>query len=157
MNLGAFTVAGLIQRQTGGQSLSDLRGLSTRNPILAFCMAACMFSLIGIPPLAGFTAKLNIMLVLSHGGAMGWILVAVIAINTVISLYYYARVVKAMYFESSELSPFGTKFIGGAISVLCAIALIGMLVGFNPLLKLTSQYSQMFSPIPITAVAAKGR
>ena len=61
-----------------------------------------MFSLVGLPPFAGFVAKVNVMWVLGHNGGWWWALVAVIGVNTIVSLYYYVRVVKVMYLEPSD-------------------------------------------------------
>jgi NADH-quinone oxidoreductase subunit N len=57
MNLGAFTVAGLVERQTGTDHLDQFAGLGTRNPKLAAAMTVFLLSLVGLPPLAGFAAK----------------------------------------------------------------------------------------------------
>src|SRR5262245_41300479 len=102
MNLGAFTVAGLVWRETGSEHLDAFAGLGGRSPILAVCMAAFLFSLVGLPPLAGFTAKVYVLWVLIQNGGWWWALVAVIGINTVLSLYYYARVVKVMFLNTSN-------------------------------------------------------
>src|SRR5205807_8393533 len=76
MNLGAFTVAGLIYRQTGSENINDYAGLGRRSWLLALCMTAFMFSLVGLPPLAGFMAKFNVMLALGDNGGWWWALVA---------------------------------------------------------------------------------
>jgi NADH-quinone oxidoreductase subunit N len=68
MNLGAFTVAAVIHRATGSENIDDYAGLGRRNPLLSLCMTAFMFSLIGLPPFAGFGAKLWIMIVLAQNG-----------------------------------------------------------------------------------------
>ncbi len=101
MNLGAFTVAGLVRRETGSENIDDYAGLGRRAPVLAACMAAFLFSLVGLPPLAGFVAKVNLMWVLMQNGGPWWALVVVIGLNTVLSLYYYLRVVKVMYLEEA--------------------------------------------------------
>ncbi len=75
MNLGAFTVAGLIWRVTGSEEIDDYAALGRRAPVLALCMAIFMFSLVGLPPLAGFVAKLNLMVVIARtagGGGRWW-------------------------------------------------------------------------------------
>lgn len=143
MNLGAFTVAGLVWRQTGSEDISAYAGLGRRSPVLAGAMAAFMFSLVGLPPLAGFVAKVNVLWVLIQDGGWWWALVAVIGANTVLSLYYYLRVVKVMYLNDSEQPSFTANPLGTAVSVACAAMLLAMFVGFNPLTNLTRAYSNL--------------
>ncbi len=150
MNLGAFTVAGLVWRETGSEDLSAFRGLGRRSPVLAIAMGAFMFSLVGMPPLAGFVAKVNVLWVLIQDGGWWWALVAVIGVNTVLSLYYYARVVKVMYLEEGDAPAFTSHPVGTAMSVTCAAVLVLMFVGFNPLARLTRAYSNLH---PVGAAA----
>lgn len=144
MNLGVFTAAGLIWRQTGSEDIRDYAGLGRRSPILALCITLFMFSLIGLPPLAGFSAKFYLLGVLIQNGGMWWWLVGVIGVNTVLSLYYYVRVVKVMYLQNSDEPAFFPNPIGLAVSVLCAAMLIGMFVGFSPLSRLTETYGSVY-------------
>jgi NADH-quinone oxidoreductase subunit N len=144
MNLGAFTVAGLIYRATGSETLDEYAELSRRAPVLAVCMGAFMFSLVGLPPFAGFVAKLYVMYVLGANGGWWWALVAVIGINTVFSLYYYMRVVKVMYLNPSDKPELSVHPLGSALSVVCAIVLVAMLVGFQPLRTLTERCGQLY-------------
>ena len=65
-------------------------------------MALFMFSLVGLPPMAGFVAKFNLMWALGDNGGWWWALVAVIGLNTIFSLYYYMRVVKIMFLNPSD-------------------------------------------------------
>jgi NADH-quinone oxidoreductase subunit N len=143
MNLGAFTVAGLVERQTGTETLDGFAGLGRRNPVLAFCMAAFMFSLVGLPPLAGFTAKLYVLWALINSGGWWWVLVGVIVVNTVLSLYVYARVVRAMYLVPSDRPAFAGNPLGVALSLMCAIMLVLMFLGTGPLSRLTENYGRM--------------
>jgi NADH-quinone oxidoreductase subunit N len=144
MNLGAFTVAGLIHRETGSEDINDYDGLARRNPILAICMAVFMFSLVGLPPFAGFAAKLNVMYVLGANGGWWWALVAVIGLNTIFSLYYYARVIRVMYLKTSEKPAFMPNPLGMALAGLCAAMLLIMFIGWNPLNRLTTSYGRMY-------------
>lgn len=158
MNLGAFTVAGLIHRETGSENINDYDGLGQRSPLLALCMAAFMFSLVGLPPLAGFTAKLNVMYVLGANGGWWWALVAVIGLNTIFSLYYYARVIRVMYLVSSNKPAVLPNPLGMAVAVLCAAMLFVMFVGWSPLNRITTNYGQVYlggsQPSVQTAAAA---
>jgi NADH-quinone oxidoreductase subunit N len=146
MNLGAFTVAGLIYRATGSENINDYAGMSRRNPVLAVCMAVCLLSLVGLPPLAGFGAKLWVMKVLAEGGGWWWALVGVIGVNTIASLYYYARVLRVMFLVESESPPVRVGTVGSALAMACAAVLFLMFVGFYPMLQLTGRYAAMALP-----------
>ena len=150
MNLGAFTVAGLVWRETGSESLDAFSGLGRRSPVLAIAMGAFMFSLVGLPPLAGFVAKVNVLWVLIRDGGWWWALVAVIGVNTVVSLYYYARVVKVMFLSDAGAPEFSGNPLGTAIGVACAAVLVVMFVGFNPLTNLTTAYSDLHPALTAT-------
>lgn len=104
MKGGAFLVVGALICAGVGEKISDYRGLAKRAPLLAAAMMLFLFSLAGIPPLAGFTSKFFLFsgaIVGPEGGVSSqWVWLALVAIlNSAISLYYYARVVKAMYIE----------------------------------------------------------
>jgi NADH-quinone oxidoreductase subunit N len=100
MNLGAFLVVIAIQTSIGAEDIRDYRGLAYRSPWLAVTMAIFLFSLTGIPPFAGFVGKLRLFsAVLSKGGTVMYVLAIVGILNSVISLYYYARVVRTMFLD----------------------------------------------------------
>lgn len=100
MNLGAFYVVVLIANESGSEMIESYRGLSSRAPLVAGAMAIFLFSLTGIPPFAGFFGKwLLFNAVISKG--FYW-LAFIGLLNSVVSLYYYARIIKAMYLESAE-------------------------------------------------------
>ena len=101
MNLGAFTVAGLVERQTGSDHLDRFDGLGDRQPRLAAAMTIFLFSLVGLPPLAGFAAKWILLCALWRSHLT--VLVVAILANTLFSLFYYLRITRAMYF--SPLAP----------------------------------------------------
>lgn len=99
MNLGAFFVVIYVKSQGGGESFDDFKGLGWKMPIVGIVMTVFMLSLTGIPPTAGFIGKFYIFAsVIKVGPQMYWLAV-VGAINSVISLYYYFRVVKVMFLE----------------------------------------------------------
>jgi len=99
MNLGAFFVIILVADKLGSEEIDAYRGLSARAPVLAVAMAIFLFSLTGLPPFAGFFGKLWLF-----GAAISkeWYWLAIIGIiNSVIALYYYVRVIKAMFLDDS--------------------------------------------------------
>ncbi len=103
-NLAAFGVIQAIENQTGQVSMDSYRGLHKTNPRLAFAMMLAMFSLAGIPPFAGFFSKFFIFTgaLNGHASVALYVLVLIALINTIISLYYYLLVVKAMYISPDE-------------------------------------------------------
>lgn len=102
-NLAAFGVIGAIENATGRVSMDDYNGLYKTNPRLAFCMMLAMFSLAGIPPFAGFFSKFFIFTsAINQGSVAIYVLVLIALINTIISLYYYLLVVKAMFISDDE-------------------------------------------------------
>lgn len=106
MKGGAFLVVGALITVGVGEKISDYKGLAKRSPFMAAAMLLFLFSLAGIPPLAGFTSKFFLFSSALDGGdglTSQWVWLAFIAIlNSAISLYYYARVVKAMYIEKGR-------------------------------------------------------
>ena len=98
-NLGAFGVVALISSATGKEGIGDYRGLYKTNPLLAWVMAISLFSLAGIPPTAGFFGKF--FLLLAGAGRGNFLLIVIAALNMVISLYYYLKVIRAMFMEEN--------------------------------------------------------
>jgi NADH-quinone oxidoreductase subunit N len=102
-NLAAFGVISAIENKTGKVDMTNYSGLSKTNPWLAFAMMLAMFSLAGIPPFAGFFSKFFIFTsAINQGSIAIYVLVLIALINTIISLYYYLLVVKAMYISPEE-------------------------------------------------------
>ena len=128
-NLAAFGVIGSIEKNAGVVDMDGYRGLSKTNPKLAFSMMLAMFSLAGIPPFAGFFSKFFIFTgAINQGTIAIYILVLIALINTIISLFYYLLVVKAMYITPTE-TPIArfksscTERLGLVITVAGIIAL----------------------------------
>lgn len=103
-NLAAFGVIGAIENATGKIEMTDYNGLYKTNPRLAFTMMLAMFSLAGIPPFAGFFSKFFVFTSALNGteSAALYVLVLIALINTIISLYYYLLVVKAMFINNQQ-------------------------------------------------------
>ncbi len=147
-NLAAFGVIGAIENATGKVSMDDYRGLHKTNPRLAFCMMLAMFSLAGIPPFAGFFSKFFIFTgAINQGSVAIYVLVLIALINTIISLYYYLLVVKAMYIAEEECTIARFKSACserlGLIITVAGIMLLGIAsCCYSSLLDLTS-VSQM--------------
>ena len=99
-NLGAFAVLHVVEQNSGKIGMDDYNGLYKTNPKLAFLMTLCLFSLAGIPPFAGFFSKFFIFMAAFNAGFH--LLVFLALVNTIISLYYYLLIVKAMYINPNE-------------------------------------------------------
>ena len=101
MTLGTFACV-LAMRRRGGtvENITDLAGLASNNPMMAFVLAMLMFSLAGIPPLAGFFAKFYVFLAAIHAELYTLAIIGVLA--SVVGAYYYVRIVKIMYFDEPE-------------------------------------------------------
>ncbi|SUE43816.1 NADH-quinone oxidoreductase subunit N [Roseomonas gilardii subsp. rosea] len=116
MNIGVFAV--LVSMRRNGRSvegIGDLAGLGKTDPAMALAMAIFMFSMAGIPPLAGFFSKLYVFLAAVQAGY--WTLAVIGVLTSVVSAYYYLRIVKVMYFDEAvgALEPRAT-----GVSVLLA-------------------------------------
>lgn len=124
--------------------MQDYNGLYKTNPRLAFTMMLAMFSLAGIPPFAGFFSKFFIFTgALNQGSVAMYVLVLIALINTIISLYYYLLVVKAMYIspEESEIPTFKSACSERLALVITVggIILLGIVsVAYNSILTMTS-------------------
>lgn len=100
-NLAAFSVVSVIEQNSKGKmAIDDYNGLYQTNPKLAFIMTISLFSLAGIPPFAGFFSKFFVFMAAFGEGFH--LLVFIALINTVISLFYYLKVIKAMYISPNE-------------------------------------------------------
>ena len=99
-NLAAFAVAGVIAQQTDKENIDDYKGLYQTNPFVSWILALALFSLAGIPPTAGFFGKL--FLITAGASKANYFFITVAALNLVISLYYYLRVIRAIFMDKNE-------------------------------------------------------
>jgi NADH-quinone oxidoreductase subunit N len=99
-NLAAFGVASVIAEQTGRENIDDYKGLYKTNPFLSWVLALALFSLAGIPPTAGFFGKL--FLLTAGGEKADYWFITIAALNMIISLYYYLRVIRAVFMDKNE-------------------------------------------------------
>jgi NAD(P)H-quinone oxidoreductase subunit 2 len=148
MNLGAFTCIILFTLRTGSDQISDYAGLYNKDPLLTLALSVCLLSLGGIPPLAGFFGKIYLFWAGWQAGLYGLVLLGLV--TSVVSIYYYIRVVKMMVVkETQEMSevvahypPLRWNLSGlrplqvGLVLTLVATSLAGILS--NPLFTLAS-------------------
>jgi NADH-quinone oxidoreductase subunit N len=136
MNLGAFLVVMAVAEKSGGnETIAAFRGLGRRAPITAAVMAVFLFSLTGLPPMVGFIGKFYIFSALLRvGGTWNWTVAVVGMLNSVVSLFYYARVVRAMFLEKGDSSePTVVRPVFGLTSVLLAVPTLVLGVYWAPL------------------------
>ena len=168
MNLGAFGVTALVVWDTGSDNIESFTGLARRAPWLAVPMTICLVSLVGIPPFAGFIGKWWILLALGgmqNAGAvqgltslssLGWFLVMVTVVNTLISLYYYMRLVVQMTLRDDGQPFVRAPFGGLALVNVCALALLVLFVFAHPLKSTADRYSRnLFQPTSLLQTPAQ--
>ncbi len=134
MNIGAFFIVMVIANKTGSENIDDYNGIGYKLPVLGVSLTIFLISLTGIPPTAGFIAKLYLFIALVDANMIG---IAVIALlNTVVSLYYYVRVLKHMYLtQPDENTPsFDVPALNRAFVLLLTIPTILFGVYFSPIL-----------------------
>ncbi len=135
MKSGAFMIVAAMGAVAVGEKLEDFKGLSRRSPLLAFSMALILLSLAGIPPLAGFASKFVVFssaVYASISPGPSWLVWLAIAgvLNSALSLYYYARVIKYMYVDPGPSDRVRVKPMI-AISVGIAVVMI-VVIGVYP-------------------------
>lgn len=158
MNLGAFGVVALLESKNGGDdSITAFAGLGWKTPVLAIPMLFCLVSLVGIPPFAGFITKWYLLAALGETGVgLYWALAIVIVINTLISLWYYMRVVVQMFLRESDKPATDVPMSGALLVNVCGVLLIVLLIFSNPLKNRSDKYSAgLFAASP-TALAGEG-
>lgn len=99
-NLGAFGVISVVSSATGKENIIDYKGFYKTNPLLAWALTICLFSLAGIPPTAGFFGKF--FLIMAGAAEGNYILITTAALNMIVSLYYYLKIVKAMFMDVND-------------------------------------------------------
>jgi NADH-quinone oxidoreductase subunit N len=142
-NLGAFIAVITISNKTGSDLIDDFAGMGKRAPLLTLALTLCLVSLIGIPPAAGFMGKFFVFSQAIQNDLFWLVIIAVI--NSVISAYYYLRVVKVMWFNE----PISTEKVPSSLAptvalILCCLGvlLLGIIPGL--LMRLTENVSFLF-------------
>lgn len=131
-NMGAFAIVTLFEDKTGSCEIADYNGLARTSPFVSLSMTIFLLSLTGIPPLAGFVGKYYVFAAaLKQAGSqegLNWLywLVGVALVTSVFALYYYANVIKMMYFGKSE-TPVKLTFNPPAVAVI-VICLVGVIL-----------------------------
>jgi NADH-quinone oxidoreductase subunit N len=129
-NLAVFACIVWYDNETGREQIAEYRGLSRTNPLLALAMMVALFSLAGIPPLSGFVGKFFLFSIASKAG-LHW-LVAVAAVNSTVSLYYYLRIIRQMYIEPPYENAQRLPITRPLAVTVGALALGSVLLGLIP-------------------------
>ena len=127
-NMAVFTVISAVEQNNGGTTqMSSYNGLYQTNPKLAFLMTLALFSLAGIPPFAGMFSKFFVFMAAAQQGSFwAYFVVFIALINTVVSLYYYLLIVKAMYIKQTDtpLPTFKTDFNTRLALAICTAGIV---------------------------------
>ena len=119
MNLGAFLVVDVVERGYGSDSISKFRGLGKTSPLPALALAVFLFSLVGLPPLAGFIGKFFLFAALVKGELFALAIIGIA--NTVVSLYYYIRIIRDMFLYDPVEVPGEPAIPGVKLGTLAAV------------------------------------
>lgn len=140
MNLGLFAVVAVVRRLTRGESVDAVAGIGTRKPVLGLAAVVCAVGLIGLPPTGGFIGKIAVFAATYAAGLNGsaavtpwcWGLLACAGVNTVLGLFVYLRIVKAMYFEPydgpADLPRVHPVEVGCLLLALAAVVATGVTI-----------------------------
>ncbi|NNE73069.1 MAG: NADH-quinone oxidoreductase subunit N, partial [Acidimicrobiales bacterium] len=134
MNLGAFAVIIALARKTRSAEIDSMAGSFQYAPGLTVAMAAFLFSLAGIPPLGGWFAKFNVFRALAAGGqTWDWVLAVIVAINSVIALFYYAAVARRMWADpvpDGDMTP--VRVPPSLVAAMAITAIVTLAFGVAP-------------------------
>jgi NADH-quinone oxidoreductase subunit N len=163
MNLGAFAVVAFLRNQTGSEDLMDYRGLARRSPTMVISLCFFLLSLLGIPPLIGFVAKFRVFAVLweesqryTQAGESGvgltlLVLLVIGGLNTILSAYYYLKIMKVMILdrrtediEGTDPPRYPTPALTQIYTVSLAFVVLGLGIGWGPIYKASQQSVQRF-------------
>jgi NADH-quinone oxidoreductase subunit N len=144
MNLGAFACVIAVSNCTGNDDLQSFRALGRRAPVIALAMAMFIFGLIGLPPTAGFSGKLQLFMAAieqaKHRPAFWW-LVGVASVNSVVAVYYYLKVAKTMFLDGMSdpdaREPLPTSWALTLVAALLVLPVIGLGLFFQRILDVT--------------------
>lgn len=127
-NLGAFGVISLVSAITGKENMDDYKGFYKTNPKLSWALTISLFSLAGIPPTAGFFGKL--FLLTAGAGKGNYLLITIAVLNMIVSLYYYLKVVKAIFMDKNDqpIEKLKTDTFPKIALVICVAGIIA--IGF---------------------------
>jgi len=144
-NLAAFSAVVAVTNNTEDDRIESFAGIGQRSPIVAIVLAISLVSLTGIPPAVGFMAKLFIFSAALHSGLL-WLVVLGL-VNSVVSAYYYLRVVRVMYFvPTSQQEPISTTLPSRIALGITGIAVLVLGLWPQPLLDVAQRAASVLTP-----------
>ena len=145
MNIGAFYVVLLVGNASNGENISDFKGLVSRAPFIAVSMAVFLFALVGIPPFSGFIGKVYLFKE-AINQRVYW-LVIIAALNSVVGLYYYARIVKSMFLEElgDRAAELAVPVVPRVLIALMAAPTLILGVYWEPVINIISDSIRMLT------------
>jgi NADH-quinone oxidoreductase subunit N len=143
MTAGAFAVVLSMRREGRAfENISDLAGLSRTKPAMAYALALLLFSMSGIPPLAGFFGK---FLVFQAAIGAGLYVLAVLGVLcSVIAAYYYIRIIKVMFFDEPTPAYDGVPFARRAVIALSVLFIVAFILFPSPLVDVSRDAVSVF-------------
>ena len=144
MNLGAFFVVQLIANKLDTENIDEYNGLGYRSPVLAVCMTVFLISLAGLPPTSGFIGKLYVFSSVINSGYIWLAIIGVL--NSVVSLYYYAKIIRNMYLRDVESAKTKLVFSPITIAIVLMLAIPSLLFGvyFTPIVEWANYSMNIF-------------
>jgi NADH-quinone oxidoreductase subunit N len=144
MNLGAFFVVQLIANKLDSENIDEYNGLGYRSPVLAVCMTVFLISLAGLPPTSGFIGKLYVFSSVINSGYIWLAIIGVL--NSVVSLYYYAKIIRNMYLRDVESAKTKLVFSPITIAIVLMLAIPSLLFGvyFTPIVEWANYSMNIF-------------
>jgi NADH-quinone oxidoreductase subunit N len=144
MNLGAFFVVMLIANKIGSEEIEDYKGLGYSTPFLGVALGMFLISLIGLPPSAGFIGKLYLFIALIDSNMVTLAVIAIL--NTVISLFYYIRVLKEMFLAkpSTKVEPFRISIFNIIVVTILLAPIVIFGVYFTPVVDFAKNCVTIF-------------
>lgn len=145
MNLGAFAAIVHFAGQSQSTRLQDWSGLGRRHPWYGFVLACCLLSLTGLPPFAGFTGKFYLFGAVTMMGPQYLWLVAIGVLNSVLSLYYYSRIIRVLFFgQPGHLDAQPEQHPALLLaSIICLVGIIGLFIFPNWVISFVSQINTL--------------
>lgn len=143
MNLGAFICVMLVANELNSEDIQDFEGLGYRAPLLATVFSILLFSLIGLPPTAGFIAKFYVFASVIDAGLIWLAVIGVI--NSVISLYYYVKIMRNMFIRGVDTNkgPIKVAWLNQIVVIVLAFLTILFGVYFSPIVNWANSSSKI--------------
>ena len=145
MNLGAFLIVQVVADKSGTENIDDYSGMGYRNPLIGVALTILLISLTGLPPTAGFIGKLYVFSAVVNAG---WLWLAAIGVlNSVVSLYYYAKVIRNMYLRDVESKKSKLAVSPVVLGLILALAALTIVFGlyFSPMINWANSSVQILS------------